>query len=123
MTSHFVSISSLALIALHLAACNGDDDTTTESSPGEAAIADLEAKAERMVAAGVPGVSIAVVENDQSVLIARGVADLESGEELTPAHRFRVASMAKSVLSSRHSTARGRRRALAIGPLRSGSPA
>jgi len=63
-------------------------------------IADLEARADRLIAAGVPGVSVAVLSGDQTVLIARGVADRATGEPMTPQHRFRVASMAKSVVAS-----------------------
>jgi D-alanyl-D-alanine carboxypeptidase len=63
-------------------------------------IADLQARADRLIAAGVPGVSVAVLSGDQTVLIARGVADRTTGEPMTPEHHFRVASMSKSVVAS-----------------------
>jgi D-alanyl-D-alanine carboxypeptidase len=107
-------------VATLLAACSGEgaDSTaldtpasepassdTTGSDASEpvldaAAIADLEVRADRLVAAGVPGVAVAVIAGDQTVLIARGVADRATGESLTPDHRFRVASVAKSVVAS-----------------------
>src|SRR3954463_9611005 len=86
-------------------------DPAVQDSPGAAGgptaprldasqIADLEARADRLIAAGVPGVSVAVLSGDQTVLIARGVADRATGEPMTPDHRFRVASMSKSVVAS-----------------------
>jgi D-alanyl-D-alanine carboxypeptidase len=86
-------------------------DPAVQDSPGAAGgptaprldasqIADLEARADRLIAAGVPGVSVALLSGDQTVLIARGVADLATGEPMTPQHRFRVASMSKSVVAS-----------------------
>jgi D-alanyl-D-alanine carboxypeptidase len=105
MSSRFHS--SALLIALlstgALGACgeSGDDDKTSlEPALDGAVIADLEARADRLVAAGVSGVSVAVIDGEQTLLIARGVADRETHEALTPDHRFRVASMAKSVVAS-----------------------
>jgi D-alanyl-D-alanine carboxypeptidase len=116
--SHFFSSSLPLVLALGaLSACADDrrDDTelvvsddAAEAMQGGAAapwldaseIADLEARADRLIAAGVPGVSLAVLSGDQTVLIARGLADRATGEPLTPEHRFRVASMSKSVVAS-----------------------
>jgi len=99
-----------------LLACNDQEDSTAIESGGGAlqsaepplannqldasAIADLEQRAERLVAAGVPGVSVAVLSGDQVVLIARGVADRATGEPMTAEHRFRVASISKSLVAS-----------------------
>lgn len=93
-----------------LAACSSADDGTALSPPAAAAspsaaldaadIADLELRAERVVAAGVPGVSVAVIAGEQTVLVSRGLAERATGEPLTSDHRFRVASMAKSLLAS-----------------------
>lgn len=104
---------ALSLAAGLLPACSSDDDGTSlqpvgagsaassASRPlGASAIAELEQRAERLVAAGVPGVSLAVIAGEQTVLISRGVADLTSGEPLSSEHRFRVASITKSVLAS-----------------------
>jgi D-alanyl-D-alanine carboxypeptidase len=97
--------SSLALILLStgaFTACgsDGSDETSVEPTLDAAAIADLGVRADRLVAAGVPGVSVAVIAGDQTVLIARGVADRATNARLSPDHRFRVASMAKSVVAS-----------------------
>jgi D-alanyl-D-alanine carboxypeptidase len=97
-------LSSLFLLLLSagsLAACSGDTDTkSVDGQLGADSIREIEALAERAVEAGIPGVSVAVVSGDQTVLIARGVADRETGEGMSPAHRFRVASIAKSVVAS-----------------------
>ena len=46
---------------------------------------------------GLPGASIAIAKDGAVVLAhAQGVADQRSGEALTPAHRFRVASHSKT---------------------------
>jgi D-alanyl-D-alanine carboxypeptidase len=109
---------SLVLAAGLLSACSSDDDGTTiqaldvagdnavdvESAVGApldaATIAELEQRADRLVAAGVPGVSVAVIAGGQTVLISRGVADRITGEPMSSDHRFRVASMSKSVVAS-----------------------
>lgn len=98
-------LTSLALILLStgaFTACGGDgsDATSVEPAIDAATIAQLEARADRLVAAGVPGVSVAVLDGEQTVLIARGVADRATGASLSPEHHFRVASMAKSVVAS-----------------------
>lgn len=104
-----ISSARLGLfVAALLAACSGEgaDSTALDSAALDSAvidstaIADLEARADRLVAAGVPGVAVAVIAGDQTVLIARGVADRATGEPMTPDHRFRVASVAKSLVSS-----------------------
>jgi D-alanyl-D-alanine carboxypeptidase len=97
-----VSALYLLLSSAALGACSGDgqDETTVVHQLDAAAVADLEAKAEALVAAGVSGVSVAVISGDQTVLIARGVADRETHEPMSAAHRFRVASIAKSIVAS-----------------------
>jgi D-alanyl-D-alanine carboxypeptidase len=45
--------------------------------------------------AGVPGVVVAVEDSGTTVTAAAGSADLATGEELTPAHAFRAASVTK----------------------------
>jgi D-alanyl-D-alanine carboxypeptidase len=97
-------ISSLFILLLSagsLEACGSDDDATSvEGSLDADSVAQLETLADRAVEAGIPGVSVAVVSGDQTVLIARGVADRETGESMSPDHRFRVASITKSVVAS-----------------------
>ena len=49
----------------------------------------------------VPGLSIAVsIKGKPAYVEAFGVADRESGEALTPQHRFRIASISKPVTST-----------------------
>jgi D-alanyl-D-alanine carboxypeptidase len=92
------------LLALSAAsvACS-DDDSPTDSGPdpiSRESIARVEALADEAIAAGIPGVSIAVIVDGQTVFISRGVASRETAEPLSPEHRARMASIAKSVVSS-----------------------
>jgi D-alanyl-D-alanine carboxypeptidase len=73
---------------------------STEGQLDAAAIVEIEALADDAVAAGIPGVSIAIQRGSQTVTIARGVADRAAPGRLTPEHRFRAASVAKSLLAS-----------------------
>jgi D-alanyl-D-alanine carboxypeptidase len=94
---------SILISAVSLNACSDDDrDQTTLAPPAldAASIADLEARADRLVAAGVPGVSVAVIAGEQTILIARGVADRATNASLSTDHRFRAASMTKSLVAS-----------------------
>jgi D-alanyl-D-alanine carboxypeptidase len=86
---------------LSLSACGdaGDDPDQTPELDG-ADIAAIEALADRAVAAGIPGVSLAIQDRGQTVRIARGVEDLATGLPVTSEHRFRVASVAKSLLAA-----------------------
>ena len=92
----------LLLSASSLWACGGEDraQTSSDDTLDAQAVAHLEALADQAIAAGIPGVSVAVVSGDQTVTIARGVADRATNEPLSPDHRFRVTSMAKSVVAS-----------------------
>ncbi len=97
----FFNLSLVSVIAASsLVACNDDSDETNDSTLDAADIADLEAKADELVAAGVPGVSLAIIAGDQTVLIARGVADRTTNSAMTTSHHFRAASIAKSVTAS-----------------------
>src|SRR5690348_3179060 len=84
-----------------LVACSSGEESTQVASPLDGpAVARLEQLADAAVAAGLPGVSVSVTRGEQTVQIARGVADLESRAALTPEHSFRVASMAKSFVAA-----------------------
>ena len=93
-----VWLGTFALAAGALAAC------ADENVPGPAIdaqeIAELEARADRAIAAGIPGLVVEVRAGQQTVRIARGVAERTSGRAMTSAHRFRAASLAKSVVAS-----------------------
>ena len=103
-TLRSTGISSLFLLLLGagpLVACAGDrDETHTDGPLDPGTVAHLEALADRAIEAGIPGVSVAVVAGDQTVLVARGVADRATNEPLSPDHRFRVASTTKSLVAS-----------------------
>ena len=48
----------------------------------------------------IPGLSVAISRNGNLVYVeAFGVADSQTGERLTPGHRFRIASVSKSITS------------------------
>jgi D-alanyl-D-alanine carboxypeptidase len=106
----FNSISFVIALAGFVSACSGqsgstDDDGntdtgTTSSELDQQSIADIEALADTAVAAGIPGVSIAIVRGKQNIAITRGVADQATGEMVSTAHRFRMASMAKSLVAA-----------------------
>jgi len=55
----------------------------------------VEDQLEELVATGVPGVAVVAARPDGSVEAAAGVADVETREALTPAHRFRIGSVTK----------------------------
>lgn len=56
---------------------------------------DVQDQLEALVATGVPGAVAVAVRPDGRVEAATGVADLETGEPLTPEHRFRIGSVTK----------------------------
>jgi CubicO group peptidase (beta-lactamase class C family) len=57
--------------------------------------------ADFMAAYDVPGLSVAVAIKGKSAYVeAFGVADRETGEALTPQHRFRIASISKPITST-----------------------
>jgi D-alanyl-D-alanine carboxypeptidase len=76
------------------------DDATAPPALDPAAIAEITTLADRAVAAGIPGVALVIQSGSQTVEIARGVEDLTTRVPLTAQHRFRVGSIAKSVLAA-----------------------
>jgi D-alanyl-D-alanine carboxypeptidase len=103
MSSRFTRLTvALALSVNALAAGCADEDVTPPAAPDLDAteIAEIETLADKLVAAGVPGVALVIQAGGQTVRIARGVEDLATNAPLTPEHHFRYGSVAKSVLSS-----------------------
>jgi D-alanyl-D-alanine carboxypeptidase len=76
------------------------DDTSNDDVLNAAEMHEIELLADDAIAAGIPGVSLAILRGEQTFTVARGVADRATGEKLTPAHRLRAASVAKSFVSS-----------------------
>jgi D-alanyl-D-alanine carboxypeptidase len=105
-TFRTASVSIIVALSSILTACtsnDGDDTSDDPSSEGALdgkAIAEIEALADNAIIAGIPGLSLAVVRGKQTITIARGVSDRSTGDALSPAHRLRAASVAKSLVSS-----------------------
>jgi D-alanyl-D-alanine carboxypeptidase len=58
-------------------------------------LVDVQDQLDAIVATGVPGAVAVAVRRDGRTKEAAGVADLETGEPLTPEHRFRIGSVTK----------------------------
>ncbi|MET0595494.1 MAG: serine hydrolase domain-containing protein [Polyangiaceae bacterium] len=86
--------------ALAAACSDAPDSGTSRPELDDATIAELGALADNAIAAGIPGVTLAIQAGDQTVTIARGVADSATGATMTPAHHVRMGSVAKSFLAS-----------------------
>ena len=109
MTKHrFSSMCLIISLTGFVSACSGQSGTTDDDSNAgktgseldQQSIADIQALADDAVAAGIPGVSVAIVRGQQKLAFARGVADQGTGELVSTAHRFRMASMAKSLVAA-----------------------
>lgn len=94
---HWLPVLSLSVGSF---ACSDDGGSNSADPISEASIARIGALADEAVAAGIPGVSIAVIVGEQTVTLARGVASRESAEAMSPEHRARMASIAKSIVSA-----------------------
>lgn len=55
---------------------------------------------ERTVAEGATGVALYIDQPGAHVVVARGLANVETSDPLTPQHQFRIASMSKPYLSA-----------------------
>jgi D-alanyl-D-alanine carboxypeptidase len=90
----------LAAQVLGAAACDGEDPAPPAPDLDAAEIAQIEALADDLVARGVPGVALVIQAGGQTVKIARGVQDLDSGAPMTTDHHIRFGSVAKSLLAA-----------------------
>ncbi len=59
------------------------------------AVQSIQNELEAVLASGVPGVAVVAAGPEWRVEEAAGVANVETGEELTPGHRFRIGSVTK----------------------------
>jgi len=93
-----------ASVAAVTAACTGQDssDQPTARALPAASRADLQATLDAVVAAGVaPGVALSVDHPAyRKFSAAAGVADIDTGEPLTAAHRLRAGSMLKTAVAT-----------------------
>jgi len=86
---------------------SGDDaedvDESADGAADEALIAEIEAEIDAWMAEGevaVPGITLTVLlPEDQDMRIARGVADLETGEPVSADDYFRIGSVSKAITS------------------------
>jgi len=95
-----ISVGTLLLSNVFFGCAESEDAPTEDIRIDAAGIAEVERLADAAVEAGIPGVSLAILRDGQTVTITRGVSSLETGDEVTPQHRFRVASIAKSFVAS-----------------------
>jgi CubicO group peptidase (beta-lactamase class C family) len=95
-----------AMLGLTLAGCSGLPDRALGQSERQEVTAQeraamAEAAAGFMTNYAVPGLSVAVARAGRLAYAeAFGVADRDAGEALTPAHRFRIASVTKPITSA-----------------------
>jgi D-alanyl-D-alanine carboxypeptidase len=89
------------ILSTLLAACSdAADSDSSRPALDDAAIAELQALADKAIESGIPGVALAIQAGSQTVKIARGVEDLTTGAPMTADHHFRMGSVAKSFLAS-----------------------
>ncbi|MEI9810275.1 MAG: serine hydrolase domain-containing protein [Bacteroidota bacterium] len=97
-----IYLAKMLSLVLLLAACSKKNDSTPEPPPPPPAtqndIAALNTKVQTfMTTYNVPGASLAVSKNGKLVYIKGfGNADNTTSEKVTPAHRFRLASVSKT---------------------------
>lgn len=95
----FLTSSLLLMFALVSCDKSTDDDKPKPPDPAvQADIISLDSKVDAfMTKYNVPGASLAVSKNGKLVYIkGYGFADKSTGEKVTPAHRFRLASVSKT---------------------------
>jgi D-alanyl-D-alanine carboxypeptidase len=97
----YSSLITLIGLSHTLLGCGESDQPPHEDIGLDAqGVQEVETLADQAVAAGLPGVSVAIVRDDQTITITRGVSDRETGAAVSPEHRFRMASVAKSLVAS-----------------------
>lgn len=86
--------------ALAAACSDAPDSDTSRPELDDAAIGELGVLADNAIAAGIPGVTLAIQAGNQTVKLARGIEDSATGAPMTTAHHVRMGSVAKSFLAS-----------------------
>ena len=87
--------AALAVFAAALALAAVRDDDVGQYGP-----ASVSARLNDVVAAGVPGVLVRVVDRGRTIHLAQGVANRETGAELRASDRFRVGSITKTFVAA-----------------------
>ena len=92
------SSALLFLLVFILFACKKNDDGGNTPPATQSDIVSVDSKISTfMTTYNIPGASLAVSKNGKLVYIkGYGNADIGTGEKVTPAHRFRLASVSKT---------------------------
>jgi D-alanyl-D-alanine carboxypeptidase len=96
---HLASLVALLCVSLAALGCDGTDEEADHDDDVQLdarGLAELEQLADEAVAAGIPGVSVAIIRDGKHSTITRGVSDRDTGAGVSPEHRFRMGSIAKS---------------------------
>jgi D-alanyl-D-alanine carboxypeptidase len=100
-TFRTAAVSILVALSSITTGCGSSDgDGASRDELDAKAIAEIEALADNAIAAGIPGLSLAVMRGEKTITLARGVADRTTGAALSSDHHLRVASVAKSLVAS-----------------------
>jgi D-alanyl-D-alanine carboxypeptidase len=102
MTFRKAGVSVLFALSTIMSGCGSTDGSgvSNDDELDAKSIAEIEKLADNAIAAGIPGLSLAIMRGQQTITMARGVSDRATGDAITPAHRLRVASVAKSLVAS-----------------------
>jgi CubicO group peptidase (beta-lactamase class C family) len=94
---HYV-LMTLVLLQLVFASCKKSDSTTPPANTTQNDIATVDNKVTAFMSTyNIPGASLAITKNGKLVYIkGYGKANTATGELVTPAHRFRLASVSKT---------------------------
>lgn len=97
----YASLVKLMCVSHALLACGGsntgDDSSHAEDVQLDAKdLVEIQRLADRAVAAGIPGISVAMIRDGEATTITSGVSDRETGSPVSTGHRFRMGSVAKS---------------------------
>jgi len=78
-----------------------DDPTATTASVQNASLqGQLQKIVDQAVDSGLPGVSLHVQHGDENISVVAGVVNRDTGELLTPASRFQIASIGKTYVAT-----------------------
>jgi len=102
ITTTFRTWLSALAVVLVLVSCSKDNEPPLEKEDAQTPIAEVDQRMEKFLSDnGFPGVSLAVSKNGKLVYRkGYGLADKESGAEVTVDSRFRIASVSKLITSA-----------------------